>query len=63
MDILDGQNKIILQNHDSILLQLSEKDIEGSNILETILEIMTRPIGGLKGRIEYKYGANWRDMV
>ena len=63
MDLLDGQNKIILQNHDSILLQLVEKDIENSDILETILAIMVKPLGGLQGRIEYKYGPNWKNMV
>lgn len=62
LEILSNKNKILLQNHDSILLQLSLYDIENSNIMEDILNILRAPIFGLSGRIDYKYGYNWRDL-
>jgi len=62
LNILSGKNKILLQNHDSILLQLNTKDIEETTVLEDILDILRTPISGISGRIEYKYGYNWRDL-
>lgn len=53
------KNKIILQNHDSILLQLENKLIEETDIFETIKEIMEADINGIIGRVRYEYGTNW----
>lgn len=63
LEILEGNNKIILQNHDSILMQLSEKDIEHTDILEEILKIFKMPVAGINGRVEYKYGKNWGTLL
>jgi len=53
------KNKIILQNHDSILLQLEDKLINDTDIFETINTIMEADINGLIGRVKYEYGTNW----
>lgn len=61
-DIIGHDNQIILQNHDSILLHIKESNIEKTDMFEQILDIMRAPLGGLSGRIDYKYGLNWKEM-
>ena len=63
IDLLKDKNKIILQNHDSILLQLKEDDIKNSNLFENILNIMQSPVNGLKGRVNYTWGYDWGNLV
>lgn len=53
------KNKIILQNHDSILLQLEDKIINETDAFETISTIMDADINGLIGRAKYQFGVNW----
>lgn len=62
IQLMGGNNKIILQNHDSILLQLSTKTIENTDTFEKIIDIMEAPLSGLKGRISYTYGKNWKTL-
>lgn len=52
-------NKIVLQNHDSILLNLSVKDIENTDIALDILNILESEEDSLKTRVDIKYGYNW----
>jgi hypothetical protein len=61
-DMLDNKNKIILQNHDSILIQLDEHSIESTDIFEEIKNMLRAPISGLSGRIDYKYGRDWGSL-
>lgn len=61
--LLSGDNKIILQNHDSILLQLSNDSVANTDIFEEILTIMELPISNLKGRVSYSYGNNWKELL
>jgi hypothetical protein len=56
------KNKILLQNHDSLLLQLEDKVIDETNLFEEILSIMEEPYEDIKVQIEYKAGRNWGQM-
>lgn len=62
VDQMEGKNKVLLQNHDSILIQLSESAIETTNIMEEVLETLRAPINGVVGRIEYNYGRDWLNL-
>jgi len=55
-------NKIVLQNHDSILLNLEEKTIEDTNIVENIQEILQQEEEGLKAYSPFKYGYDWGSL-
>lgn len=59
-DLNENKNKILLQNHDSILIQLEEKVIENTNILNDMNEILLSNERKLKGRIKRKMGTNWK---
>jgi len=54
------KNKIILQNHDSILLQLEEDLLKETMIFDEITDIMNEKENDLKGRIRISYGKNWK---
>lgn len=56
------KNKILIQNHDSILLQLEDKLIDNSTLFEEILNIMETPFEVIKVQIEYTVGRNWGEM-
>jgi DNA polymerase I-like protein with 3'-5' exonuclease and polymerase domains len=60
--MLSGPNKIILQNHDSILLQMSTDAIANTDLFERVIALFQEPISGIFGRIEYEYGKNWGEM-
>lgn len=62
IELLSGRDKIILQNHDSILFQLTNDTLNNTDTFENILSIMESPISGLKGRISYTYGKNWKTL-
>lgn len=54
-------DKVLLQKHDSILIQLTDESIDG-DLFEKILNYLGEPVGGLKGRVSYEYGRNWGNM-
>lgn len=56
---LKGNNKILLQNHDSLLLQLNEETILNTNIIEDIKNILKKEIGIFSFGISFKYGKSW----
>lgn len=60
--LLGNDNKILVQNHDSILLLLKENDIADTSLFEDILSIMREPISDLEFRVDYKYGYDWKNM-
>jgi hypothetical protein len=62
LDIIGDGGNIVLQNHDSLLLNLKEEFIE-SDKFDQVLEKMKEPVSGIAGRIDFKYGRNWKDMV
>jgi hypothetical protein len=55
-------NKIILQNHDSILLQLEKNYIDNTDYFENIMDILSAPESGLQGRFRFTYGTNWGNL-
>ncbi len=61
-DMMDKPgDRILLQKHDSILIQLTDESIEGE-LFEKIYNYLGDPVGGLKGRVSYEYGRNWGNM-
>lgn len=58
---LEGKypNKIVLQNHDSILINLSIKDIEKTDIALDILTILESEENSLVTKVDLKYGTSW----
>jgi hypothetical protein len=62
-ELLDGDmNKIILQNHDSLLIQLTSEIISKTDIAQRILEILKTPIKIFTFDIEVKYGKVWSEL-
>lgn len=57
-----SRNKILLQNHDSVLIQLESKIIESSDIVEDILNIMECSINQLKGFVKFNFGKHWGEI-
>jgi hypothetical protein len=55
-------NKILLQNHDSILLNLRIEDIEKTEIANDIKNLLEKPENKLTSTVDIKYGYNWRDI-
>jgi len=53
-------NTIVLQKHDSVLFNLSIKDIEETDMLENINEILLEEEKGLSATYGLKYGKNWK---
>ena len=58
-----NKNKIILQQFDSILIQLEEKNIENTNLFENIIDIFNEDINNLNNKIEFKYGKDWKNVI
>ncbi len=58
----DCLNKIVLQNHDSILLNLSLDAIDATEIANEIKEMLELPENGLGSKVDTKYGLNWRQL-
>ncbi|MEO6304824.1 MAG: DNA polymerase [Bacteroidia bacterium] len=59
----DDSNKLILQNHDSILIQLNEELINETNIAENILNILKQSINPFSFEVEVKYGKVWSELI
>ena len=55
-------NKIVLQNHDSVLLNLDIQTVEETTITEDIKTILESPEDGIYGEVDFKYGINWKDL-
>lgn len=58
----EGLDKIILQNHDSILIQLQESTINSTNIAQEILDILKAPIKLFTFDVDMKYGRKWSEL-
>lgn len=61
--INQSKNKILLQNHDSILIQLEDHILTNSTVFEEINAIMEASLNNLKGRVKFYYGKNWKKLV
>ncbi len=59
---LNSKNKILLQNHDSILLQLTFEVLSNSNVFEQIIKILESSEGDLFGRVKFGFGDNWKEL-
>lgn len=55
-------NRIILQNHDSILFNLRISDVEETSIAQDLKLILEEPEMDLSGKVSIKHGFNWKDM-
>jgi hypothetical protein len=55
-------NKVVLQNHDSILMNLSIETIETTNIANEIKDLLEMPENGIGSKVDLKYGENYRDI-
>jgi len=58
----DPINHIVLQNHDSILLNLKMLDVEETDIAYDLKMILEEFECDLDGKVSVKYGQNWRDI-
>jgi len=58
----NSNNKIVLQNHDSILFNLNNDDMNNTNLLDEIDEILSSPENDLIATYKFKSGSNWRDL-
>ena len=58
-----SKNKVLLQNHDSILFQLEEDVINDTNLLDNIIVIVQSKINNFKPRYTLKYGKNWKNLI
>lgn len=58
----DRLNKIVLQNHDSILLNLNLKTIEETNIASEIKTLLESPENGLVSKVDIKYSWDWKSL-
>lgn len=56
-------NKIVLQSHDSVLLNLSSSTIEKTDIASDIKTLLESPEKGLIGKVDVKYGLNWESLT
>jgi DNA polymerase I-like protein with 3'-5' exonuclease and polymerase domains len=59
----DEFNKIILQNHDSILIQLHESVIEKTELANEILEILKESTSPFTFEVDVKYGKVWSELI
>ena len=55
-------NKVFLQNHDSILLNLHLEDLEETEIASEIKNLLESPEEKLSATVDVKYGANWGNV-
>lgn len=58
----DGDNKIVLQNHDSVLLNLDLQTIENTSVVETITELLESPERNIYGKVSFNYGYDWKNL-
>ncbi len=60
LDDYDSINKVVLQSHDSILLNLSLDTIDQTNIASDIKDLLESPENGLVNFVDLKYGEDWK---
>lgn len=58
----DTNNKIIIQNHDSILIQLELVTINNTDIVDKIYNILTAPIKEFTFSVDISYGKVWSEL-
>lgn len=58
----DELNKLILQNHDSVLIQLHNDVINNTDLVNEILQIFKEPIDIFTFEISVKYGKKWSEL-
>lgn len=56
-------NRIVLQSHDSVLLNLSLQTIEDTDIAAEIKTLLEEPENGITNQVHIKYGVNWRNLT
>lgn len=59
----DPINKIVLQSHDSILINLSLKTIEETEIAAEIKNLLEQEEKGLVNKVSIKHGADWGNIT
>lgn len=59
---LNNKNKMLLQNHDSILIQLTFDVLSNSNVFEQIIKILESSEADLFGRVKFGFGDNWKEL-
>lgn len=52
-------NHIVLQNHDSVLLNLTIDEIDNTDLVKEIFNILREQENGLVAEVDMKYGINW----
>lgn len=55
-------NKIVLQNHDSVLLNLTVDEIENTDLVKDIFSILRDTEDKLVAEVDMKYGLNWGNL-
>ena len=55
-------NRIVLQNHDSVLLNLNIETIEESSIVDDIIKLLEEKENKLYGKVSFKYGYDWKNI-
>lgn len=55
-------NRIVLQNHDSILLNLTISDVENTEMASDLKRILEEPEKNLSGKVSLKYGVDWKSL-
>lgn len=63
LDSLGNKNKILIQNFDSVLIQLEKTVINNTNTVEKILEVFNSPLNQLQCSVKMKYGETWGEMA
>jgi len=54
-------NHLLLQNHDSVLFNLIQKDVEETQLVESIIDILESDEDGLTGKVTLTYGQTWEE--
>lgn len=60
---LSDKNKILLQNHDSILIQLNIEECSENSIINYIHNCMKEKIGAFEPKIDLKTGYDWGNLL
>jgi DNA polymerase I-like protein with 3'-5' exonuclease and polymerase domains len=56
-----NSNCLLLQNHDSILFNLNLKEVEETQLVECIIEVLESDEDGSTGVVKLNYGKNWEE--
>ncbi len=55
-------NQIVLQNHDSVLLNLTVSEIESTDLVKEIFAILREEENSLVAEVDMKYGNSWGNL-